>query len=101
MTVTTDNLAGAVLALLVSVSTVASAIALFRRKPPVAEEMAKLYASKSELSREIARLEARMDADRQEIRGAIGRLTSTLQSFAQSVERALGRIEGKLEDKNP
>lgn len=87
------------LCVLATIATIIGGLAMLRRNPPVAEEMAKRYASKSELNHEIARLEARMDADRQELRVSIGRLTSTLQAFSQSVERALGRIEGKLEDK--
>lgn len=76
-----------------------------RRAPPIAEEVAKTYASKAELSREVTRLEVRMDhgittlrADYAAQEQKLDRLTATIQTQARETERALGRIEGALDN---
>ena len=107
----------ALAALAAIVNNVVSIVRGFRRDPPLPEELAKAYATKQELTSEIAELKAEIKAERERIdkihakqfdliRGLTADLTeryskleSSISSWQLGVERMIGRIEGKVNQK--
>lgn len=97
MTITPEALAWPLVSIGVAIATIATAFAKFRRVPPIAEEIAKTYATKKELEHEIAEVKAEMNGGFRLVREDISRLQYTLQNETKDIQRAVGKLEGKLE----
>lgn len=85
-------------------SVVVAVIRLNRRSPPLAEDIAKFYATKDELHDQCDNLNKRIDREMRMILASdaeqnrkLDSISSTTNKTAQDTERALGRIEGKIE----
>ncbi len=97
-----------IISILVAMASIAGvAIAWYgvrRRNPPIAEELAKVYATKTDLCANIAAVNDRIDREMSLIRHnaaensrKLDSLITTTNHTAMQTERSLGRIEGKLD----
>ena len=96
----------ALAALAALVNYVISILRSFSRTPPLAEELAKGYATKRELAGEIAELKRELKAERDRVDSnlreqynLIRELTSKTNDWQHGIERLIGKIEGKVETK--
>ena len=103
----------ALAALAALVNYVISIVRSFGRNPPLAEELAKSYATKREIAElrqenkeERNRVDAILKQQFDLIRGLtdatterFSRLESSISTWQLGVERMIGRIEGKVNDK--
>lgn len=95
------SIAGTVTAVVVAVVAV---VKLNRRQPPLAEEIAKNYATRTELDEEIQTLNDRITREVGVILSTsieqskkLDSLIITTNQTSRDTERSLGRIEGKIE----
>lgn len=95
------SLVGTVTAIIVAIVAV---MKLNRRQPPLAEDLAKNYALRTELDEEIRELNNRIDREIRLILNAnveqskkLDALIATTGQTARDTDRSLGRIEGKIE----
>ena len=102
------QIAWPIITLLVACATIAgAAIAWYgvkKRTPPLAEELAKVYATKSEVCANIDAVNDRIDREVLVIRSnqaetsrKLDDLITTTNRTSEAFERSLGRIEGMLE----
>lgn len=102
------QIAGPLISVLAAVATIAVAIVaiikLNRRQPPLAEELAKNYATRRELDEEVQCLNDRIDREVRLILSSsveqskkLDSLIATTGQTARDTDRSLGRIEGKIE----
>lgn len=75
-----------------------------KRTPPLAEELAKVYATKTELGTNIGAINDRIDREMSLIRHnasensrKLDGLITTTNRTSEEAQRSLGRIEGKLD----
>ena len=85
-------------------SVIIAAVKLNSRMPPLAEELAKNYATRDELDKEVKSLNIRIDREVGMLLSSsaehslkLDALIATTSQTARDTERALGRIEGKLD----
>lgn len=83
---------------------VVAVVKLNRRQPPLAEELAKNYATRCELDEDVKELNCRIDREIRLILSAnieqgkkLDSLIATTGQTARDTDRSLGRIEGKIE----
>lgn len=83
---------------------VVAVVKLNRRQPPLAEELAKNYATRCELDEEVKGLNDRIDREISLILSStseqskkLDALITTTGQTARDTDRSLGRIEGKIE----
>lgn len=79
------QLAYPLLCLLATIATIIGGLAMLRRNPPLPEQVAKEYATKKELEKEV-----------QEINKRIEYLEHSLLNEVRNASSAIGRIEGAL-----
>ena len=107
----------ALAALAALVNSVMSIVRGFTRTPPLPEAMAKEYATKRELTGEIAELKQELKDERQRVDAILKQqfdlirklsedtfekfsvLMASLKDWQLGIERMIGRIEGKVNDK--
>ena len=107
----------ALAALAALVNYVISIVRSFSRTPPLAEELAKGYATKRELAGEVAELRQELKEERQRVDAILKQqfdlirklsedtfekfsvLMASLKDWQLGIERMIGRIEGKVNGK--
>ena len=85
-------------------SVIIAAVKLNRRFPPLAEELAKTYATQDMLDSKFDAVNDRIDREVSAIRGSqaetsrkLDSLIATTNRTSEETQRSLGRIEGKLD----